>query len=75
MDCIGIIKIFNIQDKMMFREIKQTQFEYYYAEEGIYIFRKIGSNILHIVKGSNPFKALDSLISELIGNGRLGCQT
>ncbi len=42
----------------MFREIKQTQFEYYYAEEGIYIFRKIGSNILHIVKGSNPFKAL-----------------
>ncbi|MCC9735019.1 hypothetical protein HK228_08335 [Streptococcus agalactiae] len=54
---------------MMFREIKQTQFEYYYAEEGIYIFRKIGSNILHIVKGSNPFKALDSLISELTGNG------
>ncbi|WP_203265668.1 hypothetical protein [Streptococcus uberis] len=53
---------------MVWRHIDGTDWDYYYAEEGIYIFRKIGSDVLHISEGGNPYKAFNKL-SELIGNG------
>ncbi|QBX31395.1 hypothetical protein Javan636_0040 [Streptococcus phage Javan636] len=52
----------------MWRPIEGTEYDYYYAEEGIYIFKKTGSYVLHISEGGNPYKAFNKL-SELIGNG------
>lgn len=69
MDCTGLIKVFDNQDRIFWRYIEGSDWEYYYAEEATYIFRKVGSSILHIVVGRNPHKAFNKL-SELIGNGR-----
>lgn len=68
MDCTGIVKVFDNQDSMVWRYIEGTEWDYYYAEEGIYIFRKTGSDVLHISEGKNPYKAFNKL-SELSGNG------
>lgn len=69
MDCTGLIKIYKQQKNMVWRPIEGTEYDYYYAEEGIYIFKKTGSYVLHISEGGNPYKAFNKL-SESIGNGR-----
>lgn len=69
MDCTGIVKVFDNQDRIVWRYIEGSDWEYYYAEEATYIFRKVGSSILHIVAGRNPRKAFDKLIAELTRNG------
>lgn len=69
MDCTGIVRVFDNQDSMVWTYIEGTDWDYYYAEEATYIFRKVGSSILHIIEGGNPHKAFDKLIAELTGNG------
>ncbi|WP_249630177.1 hypothetical protein [Streptococcus uberis] len=68
MDCTGLIKIYKQQKNIVWRYIEGTEWDYYYAEEDIYIFRKTGSDVLHISEGKNPYKAFNKL-SELTGNG------
>ena len=43
---------------------RNKPYEYYYAESGLYVIRKIGSKVLHIVLASNPGSAFVKLMEE-----------